>query len=74
MAMEGIGQGFGAFDTKIDAPGFNTRNRCLRNAAQLRELGLGKALQLTNDAHGFSGRYLDAPFSRNEVTHIQDLR
>jgi hypothetical protein len=31
-------------------------------------------LQLANDAHRFSRRYIDALPSWDEVTHIQDLR
>lgn len=70
MAAQGCAKRLGPLDTKIDAAILDAGDGRLRNAAQSGELGLTQTLQLTDDAHRFTGSDIDAIFGRDQLAHV----
>ena len=70
MAVESSAQDLGPLYAQVDAAILDAGDGCLGNAAQGGELGLAKALRLTNDPHRLTRSDIDALFGGNELAHI----
>lgn len=71
MAVESSAQHLGSLYAQVDATILDAGDGRLRDAAQGGELGLAKALQLTNSPHRLTRSDIDAPLGGNELAHIR---